>query len=104
MDSLEQFKAWIDSEFSDCSWYFEAKIGKYLHLYRGELDDFWSYEETVAWLTWQYLQAELEEKDKRVEKLENRIEEGLGFIDKFHCEGWLSDLDNAEKALRGEHE
>lgn len=52
---------------------------------------------------WNYRQAELEEKDKRIEVLENRIEEGLGFIDKFHCEGWLSDLDNAEKALRGEH-
>ena len=46
--------------------------------------------------------VEIEEKDKRIEVLENRIEEGLGFIDKFHCEGWLSDLDNAEKALRGE--
>jgi|GEM_PF-2361317 len=45
---------------------------------------------------------ELKEKDKRIEVLENRIEEGLGFIDKFYCEGWLSDLDNAEKALRGE--
>ncbi|WP_151825238.1 hypothetical protein [Acinetobacter bereziniae] len=50
------------------------------------------------------LNKKLEEKDKRIEVLENRIEEGLGFIDKFHCEGWLSDLDNAEKALRGEHE
>lgn len=50
------------------------------------------------------LQTLVEEKDKRIEVLENRIEEGLGFIDKFHCEGWLSDLDNAEKALRGEHE
>lgn len=38
-----------------------------------------------------------EEKDRRIER-------ALQFIDQFHCEGWLYDIDNAEKALRGTHE
>ncbi len=41
-------------------------------------------------------------KDERIEVLENRIEEGLGFIDQFYCEGRFESLDRAEEAMRGE--
>lgn len=69
MDNLEQFKAWIDLEFSDCSWYLEAQKNKYLHLYRQDLDDFWSYEETVAWLTWQSRQAEINKLQSQINEM-----------------------------------
>lgn len=80
---------------------FEEAICGHNPLYKEGLQD--KYYQGAKW-AWQSRQAEVEEKDKRIKELENRIEEGLGFIDKFHCEGWLPDLDNAEKALRGEHE
>lgn len=106
MDKFESLALWMALEISKNS------DGDYAKL-----------ETRIAWSVWQSRQSEfdamteallnqtqllakqkveIEEKDKRIEVLENRIEEGLGFIDKFHCEGWLSDLDNAEKALRGE--
>lgn len=116
MDNLEQFKAWIDLEFSDCSWYLEAQKNKYLHLYRQDLDDFWSYEETVAWLTWQSRQAEINQLQSQINEMaevglsqegvirekDKRIESALSELESLHNKKWAEWKEQADMHSQGE--
>lgn len=52
MTEQERFINWVDGNFSDHSWYLDAKKKGMLHAYRPDLDDYWCYDETLMWLAW----------------------------------------------------
>lgn len=97
MNDLEEFKVWIDAQFNDCTWYTDALDQGYLHVYRKDTDDFWSYEETVAWYTWQSKQAEVDQLSTQNELLKKIAEDDMAKIERLESVINQNDAELKEK-------